>query len=153
MVPGDNNLEKIQETFVERFSHFDLRLPDDHLRNRRKGSIPYGGSGRIYFVFGREEEREYLEYYAYHRMGESHGRIWEDGTRESLPELCSMFGFDPKIPGDKERKEAEMQRRYRETLADLIAKGLFDGEPIPGSLGINSYLVLHGDDDSADSAD
>lgn len=147
MVPMDNNLEKIQEAFTERFQHFDLRLPDENLRERRKGSMPYGCSGRIYYVFGEEDGREYLEYYSYHRMGESRGRIWEDGTRESLPELCSMFGFDPKVPGDRERKEAEMQRRYRETLQDLIEKGLFDDEPVPGSLAINSYLVLHRDDE------
>ena len=58
-----------------------------------------------------------------------------------------MFGYNPDIPGDKERKEAEMQKRYRETLGDLIEKGLFEDEPVPGSLAINSYLVLHGEDD------
>ena len=42
-----------------------------------------------------------------------------------------------------------MQRRYRETLDDLVAKGLFDGEPVPGSLAINSYLVLHGKEHDA----
>ena len=31
------------------------------------------------------------------------------------------------------------------TVDDLVAKGLFDDEPVPGSLAINSYLVLHGD--------
>ncbi len=42
-----------------------------------------------------------------------------------------------------------MQREYQETLDDLIAKGLFDDEPIPGSLAINSYLVLHDDEPDA----
>jgi hypothetical protein len=83
-------------------------------------------------------------------MGESHGRIWEDGELESLPELSSGFCYDPDIPGDTERKEAEVQRQYRETLGDLVAKGLFDDEPVPGSLAINSYLVLHGDENDGD---
>lgn len=153
MTSDEKDMNKLQEAFIQRFSHFDLHLPEENLRDRRKGSLPYG-SGRIYYVFGEEDGREYLEYYAYHRMGESHGRIWEDGTRESLPELCSMFGFDPKIPGDKERKEAEMQMRYRETLDDLVAKGLFDDEPVPGSLAINSYLVLHDEDaEKSDAAE
>ena len=146
MISDEKDMDKLQESFIGRFSHFDLHLPEENLRERRKGSLPYG-SGRIYFVFSEEDGREYLEYYAYHRMGESHGRIWEDGTRESLPELCSMFGYDPKIPGDFGRKEAEMQKRYQETLDDLIAKDLFDDEPIPGSLAINSYLVLQRDDE------
>lgn len=145
MVRDEKNLEKIQEAFVDRFSHFHLRLPVENVRGRRKGSIPYG-SGRIYFVFGEEDGREYLEFYAYHRMGEDHARIYEDGDYVDLPELCSMFGYDPTIPGDKERKEAEMQKRYRETLDDLVEKGLFDDEPVPNSLAINSYLVLHGED-------
>ena len=144
MKSGETALEAIEQAFAHRFKHFDLRLPDENVRERRKGSIPYG-SGRIYFVFGEEGGREYLEFYAYHRMGEDHARIYDDGDYIDLPELCSMFGYNPDIPGDKERKEAEMQHRYRETLDDLIAKGLFDDEPVPGSLAINSYLVLHGD--------
>lgn len=147
MTPSTRSLEAIEEAFARRFNPFDLSLPAENVRERRKGSLPYGSGGRIYFVFGEEDGQEYLEYYAYHRMGEDHARIYEDGTKVDLPELCSMFGFDPKIPGDKERKEAEMQKRYRETLEDLVAKGLFDDEPIPGSLAINSYLVLHNEDE------
>jgi hypothetical protein len=147
------DLKLIQEAFVDRFSHFNLRLPDENLRERRKGSLPYGSGGRLYYVFGEEDGREYLEYYAYHRMGDDHARIWEDGTFEGLDELCSMFGYSPDVPGDRERKEAEMQKRYQETLDDLVAKGLFDDEPIPGSLAINSYLVLHGDDEDEDPAE
>lgn len=63
-----------------------------------------------------------------------------------------MFGYDPKIPGDEERKRAMTEREDRETLEDLIAKGIFDDEPVPGSLAINSYLVLHGDDEDGDSS-
>lgn len=139
-------MEEIQKVFVERFSHFDLRLPDENLRERRKGPIPYGGSGRIYYIFGREGEREYLEFYAYHRMGDDPAKIYEDGEGVGLPELCSMYGYDPKVPGDKERKRAEMEKEYRETLQDLVANGLFDDEPVPNSLAINSYLALHGND-------
>ncbi|GEM_PF-2031714 len=39
-----------------------------------------------------------------------------------------------------------MRKKYRETLEDLVAKGLFDDAPNPGSLVINSSVVLHGDD-------
>lgn len=147
MTPERRSLKALEETFDRRFRNFpETRLPEENVRERRKGSLPYG-SGRIYFVFGEEDGREYLEYYAYHRMGEDHARIYDDGTKVDLPELCSMFSFDPKVPRDKERKEAEMQKRYRETLDDLVAKGLFDDEPIPGSLAINSYLVLHNEDE------
>jgi hypothetical protein len=147
---GKKSIEAIEEAFAERFRSFEIRLPAENVRERRKGSLEYG-SGRLYYVFG-DDGREYLEYYAYHRMGESHGRIDDDGTLVSLPELSSGFCYDPDIPGDRERKEAEMQREYRETLDDLVAKGLFDDEPVPGSLAINSYLVLHGDEEDGDSS-
>lgn len=143
MTPEKRSLEAIEEEFARRFRRFDdLKLPPENVRERRKGSLPYG-SGRLFYIFGEEEGREYLEYYAYHRMGEDHARIYDDGTMVSMSTLDSGFCYNPKIPGDKERKEAEMQRRYRETLDDLVAKGLFDDEPVPGSLAINSYLVLH----------
>jgi hypothetical protein len=146
MATERKSLDALEAEFARGFRHFDLRLPASNVLERRKGSMPYGGSGRLYYVFGEEDGREYLEYYAYHRMGESHGKIYDDGSHIDLPELGSMFGYDPNIPGDEERKEAEMRRRYRETLDDLIAKGLFDDEPFPKSLAINSHLVLHGDE-------
>lgn len=40
--------------------------------------------------------------------------------------------FDPKIPGDKEKKAAEMKKEYKETMDDLIRKGMFDFQPVPG---------------------
>ena len=153
MTPDKKSLGALEVRFARRFHSFDgTRLPGENVRERRRGSLPYG-SGRLYYVFGEEDGRGYLEYYACHRMGESHGRIDDDGTSVSLPELCSGFCFNPDIPGKKERKEAEMQREYRETLEDLLAKGLFDDEPIPGALAINSYLVLHRKDaDDGDSS-
>lgn len=63
------------------------------------------------------------------------------------PRASSFFGYDPDIPGDFEEKAAIMEKEYRETLDDLVAKGLFDDEPIPGALAIKSYLVLHKDGD------
>ncbi len=80
-------------------------------------------------------------------MGDDHAKIYDDGTEIDLPELCSMYGYDPRVPGDEERKRAEMQKKYRETLDDLVAKGLFDDEPVSGSLAINSYLVLNTEDE------
>ena len=57
-----------------------------------------------------------------------------------------LVQLHPDISGDRERKAAEMRKKYRETLEDLVAKGLFDDAPNPGSLVINSSVVLHGDD-------
>ena len=56
MIPDRRALEKIQEAFAQEFSHLDLHLPEEDLRNRRKGSLPYG-SGRLFYVFGEEDGR------------------------------------------------------------------------------------------------
>jgi hypothetical protein len=137
----ENSLEEVQKVFMDKFRGFNLKLPEENLRDRKPGSIPYG-SGRILFVFGKERGMEYLEYYAHHRMGDSHGKIYENGERISLPELSSMFSYDPKIPGDEEKKKAEMEKSYRETFEDLERKGLLSAGPIPGSFLINAQLVM-----------
>lgn len=139
-------LKIITERFSEHFAAQGIHLPKDHVRERRNGSLPYG-SGRIFFIFGEENGREFLEYYAHHRIGgDSHRRIYEDGSEEGLGELMTMYAFDPAIPGDQETKEAEMKKLYQETLDDLMRKGMFGDGTVPGDIAINSYLVLHGDE-------
>lgn len=145
MKGNTSNLEKIQGIFSEHFVRQNIHLPEENLRERKKGSLPYG-SGRIFFIFGEENGREYLEYYAHHRIGgDSHTRIYDDGTEESLNELVSSYAYNPAVPGDKEIKEAQMKKEYQETLEDLMHKGMFSDDAIPGDIAINSYLVLHGD--------
>ncbi|NLX49862.1 MAG: hypothetical protein GXY82_08345 [Methanospirillum sp.] len=70
VISENRSTEKIQGGFAERFSLLDLHLPEENLRERRKGSPSFGSSGRIYYVFGEQDGREYLEFHAYHRMGE-----------------------------------------------------------------------------------
>lgn len=131
----------IRDAFREEFARFRLELPEENLRERKPGSIPWSGSGRLFFVFGNEEGREYLEYYGHHRMGDCHGKIDGDGRHVSLPELSAMYGYDPDIPGDDEKNRAEMEQKYRELLAGLVKKGLFRSGPVPGSLAMNAHLV------------
>lgn len=132
--------------FAERFQYFGLRLPEENILERRKGSLPYGRGGRLFYIFGEEAGVEYVEFFAYHRMGQDHSQYYEDGRVVDLPDLDSGYCYDPKVPGDRERKEAEMEKRYQETMDDLVTKGLFSDEPVPVALAINSYLVLHPDE-------
>lgn len=135
------SLEKIQEVFINNFCHLHLQIPDDDLINRAKGSMAFG-SGKLFYIFGEEEGREYFEYYSHHRIGgNGHGKIYEDGESLSLPTLETGFAYNSKIPGDAERKRAENAEEYRKTLDDLNAKGMFSSGGIPGSLVINSYIM------------
>jgi hypothetical protein len=58
------SLEKIQEVFITGFGHLHLQIPEDNLVNRTKGSMAFG-SGKLFYIFGEEEGREYLEYYSH----------------------------------------------------------------------------------------
>ena len=83
--------ELIAKTFAKRFSHWKIRIPEDKLENRRSGYIQEGG-WLIQYCFGKDENGEYMDYYATHRMtDDSHIRIYEDDREESLPALSSIY--------------------------------------------------------------
>ena len=138
------SLEKIQDTFTKKFEHFTMKIPQENLLERTPGSIPYA-SGRLMFVFGVSDNIEFMEYYGHHRMGDCRGRIYEDGKFVNLPELPSFFGYDPKIPGDKEKQEKDYQEEYETIYNELIKSGLLSAGPVPNSLLINSYLRMKKD--------
>jgi hypothetical protein len=50
MAPERKSLDALENEVARRFEHLDLHLPDETVRERRKGSMPYG-SGRLYYVF------------------------------------------------------------------------------------------------------
>lgn len=141
MTKTRKSLKKIQDSFTKQFESFTMKIPEENLFQRTPGSIPYG-SGRLMFVFGVSESIEFMEYYGHHRMGDCRGRIYEDGKCMSLPELPSFFGYNPKIPGDKERKEEEYRQEYQTIYNELEQSGLLSAGPVPDSLIINSYLRM-----------
>lgn len=141
---ANKSLEKIQDVFMKKFEHFSMKIPEENLLNRTPGSIPYA-SGKLMFVFGDDDGSEFIEYYGHHRMGDCRGRIYEDGKFTCLRELPSFFGYDPKIFGDKERKEKEYQEEYEKIYKELEERGLFSAGPVPTSLVINSHLRMKKD--------
>ena len=92
------------------------------------------------WVFGEAGGYEYMEFYRFHHFGDEHARIWEDGTIEQLDILETMYGYNPKIPGDEERKSEESARRYENLLKELAKAGLL--EDMPYHKIMNSFLVL-----------
>jgi hypothetical protein len=83
-------MDKIKTTFDQRFQRWLIRLPLDDLENRRSGSIQEQG-WLINYRFGREENQDFLEYFASHRMtNDTLNRIWDDGTLEVIG-YCQEF--------------------------------------------------------------
>lgn len=87
----------IQNAFAQMFPHLDLHLPGENMRDRRNGSLPYG-SGRLFYTFGEEDGREYLEYDTHHRMGDDHGKIYEDGEFVGLPSSARCSAMTRRYP-------------------------------------------------------
>ena len=72
----------MKESFDQHFQHWQIELPLTDFLHRRRGSINEQG-WTINYRFGKEAEREFLEYFASHRMtNDTLNRIWEDGVFE-----------------------------------------------------------------------
>jgi ribonuclease HII len=94
--------------------------------------------GRSGIVFGNDAEGPYLEFYATHRMtNDRRVRIHSSGEAKDLEPLVTMYAYDPKIPGDRERAARENRRRNTRITKELEAHGLYpEGN-------INAYLATH----------
>ena len=71
--------------------HWNIRLPPENIRERHRGQINAQG-WPIWFLFGKDDDGEYLDYYAMHRMtNDRHIRLHADGREASL-EAMPPFG-------------------------------------------------------------
>jgi hypothetical protein len=117
---------RIKEIFDERFRSWQITLPLEDLRGRNRGSIHKEG-WTIHYLFGSENGREYLEYFASHRMtNDTLNRINEDGAT-SLTGYCQEFF----IAGDPQA-EREYTEHNRAFYREVAEKGL-DGRAKPSN--------------------
>jgi hypothetical protein len=113
MTDGEHtSLYRIKEIFDERFRSWQISLPLEDLRGRKRGSIHKEG-WTIHYLFGSENGREYLEYFASHRMtNDTLNRIDEDGAASRVG-CCQEF-YEANNP-QAEREYTEHNRAfYRE---------------------------------------
>jgi hypothetical protein len=145
-------LPALEGSFERIFEPWDLQLPESGVIARRGGSLQQkGGSGRVRYVFGRDEEGEYLEFYAFHRIaGDRHARIDESGKVTDLSVLRTMHLIDPDRPEITARNEREMRERNQALLQQLEEAGLLSGGPVPNSFLINAHLVSGEPDDETE---
>ncbi len=111
----DRLLGKLQDTFEEYFSHWDIHLPKRDVIERRRGSIHKAG-WFINYLFGEEGGVEYLEFYCGHRMtNDRHHKIFESGEIISLDAPLDSY-----IVGHEEEYQRHNEKAYKE----LHDKGL-----------------------------
>lgn len=128
---------EVDERFAEYFANWGIRLPAGAIQRKEPGAILQDG-WTIHYVFGSESGDFYLEFYATHRMtNDRRQRIYRSGETRSLDALETMYGFDSKIPGDRERAERKNRERNVRVAEELNALGLYP------SGNINAYLATH----------
>ena len=138
-------MRQIQERFKEEFSPWNIELPEEDVRQRRRGKVIEQGWA-IWYLFGSDERGEYLDHYASHRMtSDRHIRIWEDGTEEYLPVVSSMRPAS-RDPEEDARLATEHFVENRRVSKMLEEKGFGIEGDEPFSIGINRYLALGGGD-------
>ena len=123
--------------FAGYFANWGIRLPEGAVQLEEPGVIQQDG-WTIRYVFGNDAGGSYLEFYATHRMtNDRRVRIYSSGEAKDLEALETMYGYDPNIPGDRERAARENRRRNTRVTKELAARRLYpEGN-------INAYLATH----------
>src|SRR5690606_36342899 len=84
------HMEKIIDRFNQHFAHFGVTFPVKDAWLRQRGYIEHEG-WMIWYLFDSDEQGEYLDYYACHRMtSDTHIRIYADGRGQALPAIRDM---------------------------------------------------------------
>ena len=135
-------LSRIAAHFNQRFAHWGIQLPPADLAQRRRGQLSQSGWS-IWYLFGADEQGDYLDYYAHHPVsGDEHRRLRANGGRECLP---ARQWPDPELddlaatPGPGDALLAENQR----IAALLTAKGFGVPDGAPGVLDSGRGRPLH----------
>jgi hypothetical protein len=113
----------IEDNFNKRFVHWKINLPKKDIKARRSGYIQNSG-WLIQYCFGKDEnDKEYLDYYAAHRMtDDSHVRIYEDGKEEFFPALSSFLLLSDD-PVESKRLKDEYEEHNHQVVKMLNEKG------------------------------
>ena len=86
-------MEEIEKAFNRAFAHWDIQLPADAIASRQSGKLLKAG-WIIEYLFGREGNKEYLDYYAVHRMtNDRHVRIHAEGHSEDLETPMEFIAY------------------------------------------------------------
>ena len=133
--------EAVERRFAQYFANWDIRLPTGAVEFEEPGWVRQCGWS-IRYVFGNDADGSYLEFYATHRMtNDRRVRVHGSGQMKDLEALSTMFGYDPKVPGDRERAARENRRRntrirpsYRRSRGQKAS---------PGSSAITVSFMYH----------
>ncbi len=117
-----SDLSTIERHFNDQFRRYGIHLPPADLALRRRGRLDQAG-WTIWYLFGRDDQGDYLDFYATHRQwADMHRRLRARGGRECLPALQEVDP-DSLDPAEVRRLRAACEAVNRPIAALLAAKG------------------------------
>ena len=86
----------------------DQELGDEEIKHRQKTLIGDEGWPMGNYIWGNDKNRgEYIEYYLQSRWGDSHGKIYKDGSHEKLDALWQTGPIDERY----EKIDSELRKK------------------------------------------
>ena len=126
--------------FNRSFETWSIELPKEAVENQQRGKIVKSG-WTIWYLFGRDEAGDYLDYYASHRMTNGrHVRLYADGSSKGLDSYRSM-----RIVSDDPEEDRRLENEFWEhnecVSRELESKGFgLEGDEHPSTV-INRVLI------------
>ncbi len=115
----------IEKAFADYFKPWSPVLPEAVTAEEEPG-VFVGQGWHIRYVFGSDEQGEYLDFLGSHRMtNQRHVRLRAGGEVEGLPTIREMFVYGG-TEEDRQRAEAEYFAYNRQVGEMLREKGLMD---------------------------
>jgi hypothetical protein len=110
--------------FAEYFDHWHITLPPDAIAHRKRGELSEQG-WFIQYLFDTDENGDYVEFYAQHRMTNDRDvRIYDSGVTEDLPAYNYWVIFKAGATPEDHQRAQEENRQYNEAVEqDLQKKG------------------------------
>ena len=126
----------LENMFNERFAKQGIVLPGDAVSQRARGRIIKAG-WCIWFLFGIDDQGEYLDCYSSHRMvlGDEHIRLRTDGSEETLPSICDLRRLSPDPVEDAQLEKAFFAENQQ--ISEMLKTkgfGIEDDEPMSAQI-------------------
>jgi hypothetical protein len=116
-------MNQIKEVFDKVFSRWEIKIPFKNLDEKINGFIQEKG-WLIQYCFGKEADKEYMDYFAEHRMTDPrHERIYEDGNTESLSYYQIGYRIIEDDPVQTEKNKNEFYEHNKKVAQELLDKG------------------------------
>jgi hypothetical protein len=136
-------MNKIKQKFEEIYSNWEIILPEENYKNKKSGFIQKNG-WLIQYCFGKEDDKEYMDIYAEHRMTyPRHTRIYVNGDTKELSNYITAYIID-KDPKIAKSNKKEYKEHNKKIAQELIEKG-FNRFTINGAIWAG--FAGHDDDD------